>query len=312
MTAHRNPPLPKGTPRSRKKAQTNPPKRRKKKRKTLIALTAIILLIGSYLYLCQQTSKYQVSDYRKKLPDGYTIHGLDISHHQGDINWEVLTQSQENQPPSGSYSSRPPKEATCSTLGSTPISPRPNKRIHLRSLPFLQPTDIARTPSRLFHPERNPLHRRPASCTRHRKERQQTLVYLPARNSHLASKSRKTLSDQTHHLHLLPFQGELPERQHIQYLSLLDSPLLRRTSQLPPPMALLATHRQRHHSGRTEPGRSKRFQRHREPVPRDDHTKREAHDLNGQTRTANKKNKNLQSPLCKTTILLYLCSPKSR
>lgn len=99
MTAHRNPPLPKGKPRSRKKAQTNPPKRRKKKRKTLIALTAIILLIGSYLYLCQQTSKYQVSDYHKKLPDGYTIHGLDISHHQGDINWEVLTQSQENQPP---------------------------------------------------------------------------------------------------------------------------------------------------------------------------------------------------------------------
>ncbi len=63
-------------------------------------MTVIIFITGSYLYLCQQSSiSYKNFDYHKKLPDGYTIHGLDISHYQGEINWESLIQIPENLPP---------------------------------------------------------------------------------------------------------------------------------------------------------------------------------------------------------------------
>ncbi len=75
------------------------PKSPKKKRgfpykSLLFALVIIAVSTGVTYYLSNQKSEYKV-----KLPNGYDIHGLDISHHQGNINWELLSKTKKNPNP---------------------------------------------------------------------------------------------------------------------------------------------------------------------------------------------------------------------
>ncbi len=85
------------------KKKTRPVKRKQKslkKKKRIykpiltVLIIAISIVTGTYYYLSNRNSEYNV-----KLPDGYEIHGLDISHHQGNINWKQLSESQKNPNP---------------------------------------------------------------------------------------------------------------------------------------------------------------------------------------------------------------------
>lgn len=57
-----------------------------------IAITAIFLFIAYHLVFKQVIYRFTTCDgikiYNTCIPDGYSIYGLDISHHQGKINWE--------------------------------------------------------------------------------------------------------------------------------------------------------------------------------------------------------------------------------
>ncbi len=47
-----------------------------------------IYVIGPY------TSKWQALYGNENYPEGYSIHGIDVSHHQGSIDWEKLSKAQ--------------------------------------------------------------------------------------------------------------------------------------------------------------------------------------------------------------------------
>lgn len=58
----------------------------------LVVIGFYYLFIRPYAYRwkpCYGTKAYGVC-----LPAGYTVHGFDVSHHQGDINWEELRKTQ--------------------------------------------------------------------------------------------------------------------------------------------------------------------------------------------------------------------------
>lgn len=79
---------------STKRKPKSPKKKKKNYKPILTILIAAISIIGIYRCYLGKTSEYNV-----KLPDGYEIHGLDISHHQGNINWQQLSESQKNSNP---------------------------------------------------------------------------------------------------------------------------------------------------------------------------------------------------------------------
>lgn len=67
-----------------------------------------LLLIGgislvcylSYIYIvAPYTSKWQALYGNEVYPEGYSIHGIDISHHQGDIKWDKVANAQINNEP---------------------------------------------------------------------------------------------------------------------------------------------------------------------------------------------------------------------
>lgn len=73
--------------------------RRKKARAALINLL-VISAIGLacyliYIYLVSPyTSRWQALYGKENYPEGYSIRGIDVSHHQGDINWKKLSKAQ--------------------------------------------------------------------------------------------------------------------------------------------------------------------------------------------------------------------------
>lgn len=53
-----------------------------------------------YIYgVAPYTSKWQANYGVEIYPDGYSIHGIDISHHQGEINWSKLKNAEVNGEP---------------------------------------------------------------------------------------------------------------------------------------------------------------------------------------------------------------------
>lgn len=72
--------------------------RRKKTKRRNIAYIALgfCIVIGIYVFILANYAVFPFSNRWRAiyssidLPDGYSIYGLDISHHQGDINWENL------------------------------------------------------------------------------------------------------------------------------------------------------------------------------------------------------------------------------
>lgn len=67
------------------------------------AVTGVFLFIAYHLFLKQELFRFAVCDgakaYQVCLPKGHTVFGIDISHHQGKINWERLKKGNPDEPP---------------------------------------------------------------------------------------------------------------------------------------------------------------------------------------------------------------------
>lgn len=67
----------------------------------VITLLSALLLIALFWYfvVSPHLAKEIVSNgvYRVDIPKGYQVNGIDISHHQGDIDWNLLQQTQQNE-----------------------------------------------------------------------------------------------------------------------------------------------------------------------------------------------------------------------
>lgn len=64
----------------------------------LLLLCAMgLLCYFVYIYLVSPyTSKWQAMYGKEVYPEGYSIHGIDISHHQGEIDWEKVRKARIN------------------------------------------------------------------------------------------------------------------------------------------------------------------------------------------------------------------------
>ena len=65
----------------------------------LMGGAAALLVIGFYYFFIRPYAYrwkpcYGTKAYGVCLPSGYRVHGFDISHHQGEINWAVLSKTQ--------------------------------------------------------------------------------------------------------------------------------------------------------------------------------------------------------------------------
>lgn len=57
----------------------------------LLILSPIIIYIGYYIYKEFNVGLIHYREFGIRIPTGYKIHGVDISHHNGIINWSALT-----------------------------------------------------------------------------------------------------------------------------------------------------------------------------------------------------------------------------
>jgi lysozyme len=78
-----------------RKKPTRAPKRKSTKKKksswTWISLLIVILASGAVGYFFFKEKKVMtLASFRKNVPEGFQSIGLDVSHHQGKINWEKL------------------------------------------------------------------------------------------------------------------------------------------------------------------------------------------------------------------------------
>lgn len=68
--------------------------------RSLLLRVAVLLGAGLLCYLVYiywvspYTSRWQALYGKESYPEGYSIRGIDISHHQGNINWEKLSKAQ--------------------------------------------------------------------------------------------------------------------------------------------------------------------------------------------------------------------------
>lgn len=80
----------------KKKPQRKTTARKKKGKKSsgkwrVVSIIALILAIGGILYyLITDIKPLTAVSFRKSVPEGFPSIGLDVSHHQGDINWHKL------------------------------------------------------------------------------------------------------------------------------------------------------------------------------------------------------------------------------
>ncbi|MCD8167219.1 MAG: glycoside hydrolase family 25 protein [Bacteroides sp.] len=104
----RNPRRPASTRRrtTTRKKRCNPPVQHKPRWVvSFIAVIAIILLTGSFYYYFVRPYSYRWKPcyghqaYGVCIPYGFAIHGIDISHYQGSVNWSVLALNQQNRYP---------------------------------------------------------------------------------------------------------------------------------------------------------------------------------------------------------------------
>lgn len=66
-------------------------------------VTGMLLFIAYHLFFKQDLFRFAVCEGTKAfqtcLPEGQTVFGIDISHHQGSINWNRLRKGNPNEPP---------------------------------------------------------------------------------------------------------------------------------------------------------------------------------------------------------------------
>lgn len=102
------------SPSVRKKAAVSPRQTKKKKKRirtmpagvrNLIAVAIVILFSAGFYYFFIRPYAYRwrpcygQKGYGVCMPHGYGIHGIDISHYQGNIDWLKLRQNRENKFP---------------------------------------------------------------------------------------------------------------------------------------------------------------------------------------------------------------------
>ena len=103
-------------PRKARKPAANPaPSKRKPKKKAnkempawcrrlLAVLVVVAFVLGFYSFFIRPYAYrwkpcYGMKGYGVCMPAGYSMHGIDVSHYQGDINWKMLEQTRQGKFP---------------------------------------------------------------------------------------------------------------------------------------------------------------------------------------------------------------------
>ena len=74
------------------------------KARILFIRLSIICLVGIFCYfvyiyfVVPYSLKWQALNGNEMYPEGFSIHGIDISHHQGDIDWHIIISNLMSQP----------------------------------------------------------------------------------------------------------------------------------------------------------------------------------------------------------------------
>ena len=72
----------------------------RKKKKTYFKLALAFVVIGGmtvaawWWYLRHSSNFVTYPEFGIAVPDNYLIHGIDVSHHQDDINWDLVKNMQ--------------------------------------------------------------------------------------------------------------------------------------------------------------------------------------------------------------------------
>ncbi len=97
-------PAPKRTP-SKRKAKKSVQKEIPAWVRYLLYVLVIIVFVSGFYYFFIRPYAYRwkpcygLKGYGICMPSGYQVHGIDVSHYQGDINWKMLEQTRQGQFP---------------------------------------------------------------------------------------------------------------------------------------------------------------------------------------------------------------------
>ena len=97
-------PAPKRTP-SKRKAKKSVQKEIPTWVRYLLYVLVIIVFVSGFYYFFIRPYAYRwkpcygLKGYGICMPSGYQVHGIDVSHYQGDINWKMLEQTRQGQFP---------------------------------------------------------------------------------------------------------------------------------------------------------------------------------------------------------------------
>ena len=97
-------PAPKRTP-SKRKAKKSIQKEIPTWVRYLLYVLVIIVFVSGFYYFFIRPYAYRwkpcygLKGYGICMPSGYQVHGIDVSHYQGDINWKMLEQTRQGQFP---------------------------------------------------------------------------------------------------------------------------------------------------------------------------------------------------------------------
>ena len=97
-------PAPKRTP-SKRKAKKSVQKEIPTWVRYLLYVLVIIVFVSGFYYFFIRPYAYRwkpcygLKGYGICMPSGYQVHGIDVSHYQGDINWKMLEQTRQGQVP---------------------------------------------------------------------------------------------------------------------------------------------------------------------------------------------------------------------
>ena len=98
-------PAPKHTPSKRNKAKKSVQKEIPTWVRYLLYVLVIIVFVSGFYYFFIRPYAYRwkpcygLKGYGICMPSGYQVHGIDVSHYQGDINWKMLEQTRQGQFP---------------------------------------------------------------------------------------------------------------------------------------------------------------------------------------------------------------------
>ena len=111
-TMRKQPTPPKKTVKPKKKAAPRKTKKKKVKKwempewlyYVLMGVIVVLFVAGFYWFFIRPYAYrwkpcYGLKGYGVCMPHGYKVHGIDISHYQGDIDWKMLKQTRQGQFP---------------------------------------------------------------------------------------------------------------------------------------------------------------------------------------------------------------------